>query len=105
MKSNWFLVFFMAAFHSVSSLAKDCRFVVTREVCSEKMEAELLKPYKGQKSVEMISDVETAQECLQKAEISSKVLKPFQFRSKKVDKIFFDQKSLDMVFEDAKECR
>lgn len=92
-------------FFSSVAVAKECKFLIQREVCSGKNEAELLKPYGGQKAYLETKDVGSIKECVAVAEMSAKIVRPGQFKAKQVTDIFFDGQEVKQTFEDKKECK
>lgn len=87
------------------ALAKECKYLVHRDVCDPKFETELLKPYNSQKVFAESKDLGSSKECLSVAEMAAKIVRPKQFRSKLVDQIYFDGQELKQTFEDKKECQ
>ncbi len=85
-------------------VAKECRFLVYREVCPGKDAKEILRPYDNQKTAVESKDVNAQKDCIAAAETAAQIVRPGLFKSKKVDSIFFDGNEIKQTFADSKEC-
>lgn len=100
-----YVLIFSALMMTSLASAKECKFVVSRDICEGKSADELLKPYNRQRSFADVKDFSSQKECLTAAETAAKIVRPGQFKNKKVDQIFFDGQEIKQVFEDKKDCK